>query len=89
LSVPFFDIVKGTRIRAVWLEAQDVGLSGTQFKVGAIGREVVGVVRHIRSDEAGEKVRLFVDRGEPGDPYCARCGVHEYMLDPKHVVEIL
>lgn len=40
-------ITKGTRIRARWLQSTNASLAGCQPKVGAVAREVTGVVRHV------------------------------------------
>lgn len=79
-SDPF--ITKGTRLRAQWLQATDACLSGSQMKVGAVSREVVGTVTHVRGDHptAPKSIRIWVQPDDGGD---------EVVIEPKWIVELL
>jgi hypothetical protein len=83
------NITKGTRIRARWLDTKFVSLAGAQIKAEGQYREVTGVVRHVRGDHPTNptEIRLFVEAD--GGVLCPKCNVHEVMIDPKHVVEVL
>lgn len=86
------DIVKGTRIRAQWIDAEVVGLAGVQMKFGATSREVTGVVRHIYGLTADVPEWLYVDPDDAWDgptvTDCS-CGGPHVRVRPRHVVEIL
>ncbi len=86
------DIVKGTRIRAQWLETRPVSLAGFQMKLEATTREVIGTVRHIRTDNPHmpTNYRLFVEPDVPGEGevFCETCLVFETIIKPEHVVEV-
>ncbi len=87
------DIVKGSRIRARWLQATNACLAGVQPKVGAVQRDVTGIVRHFRGDHptAPTKTMLYIDAdGEAGTvtPAGCACGPH-VEVNPDHVVAVL
>ena len=59
-------IVKGSRIRAKWFKAKDMGtwsLSGFQMKLVGDFVAVSGVVRHLRGDHPTDpkEVRVYID----------------------------
>lgn len=85
------NVVKGTRIRAQWFQANDPpsSLAGMQMKLGVTSREVVGTVTHINGyarsqedHEAGRYLRTTVTV-QPDN------GGEEIEIDSKHVVEVL
>ena len=87
---------KGTRLRARWLQARTVALSGMQMKVEAAEVSVTGVVRHIRSDHPTELVNptffLDVEEGfgyEGHVQHCAKCQKDHVEVKPSHVVEVM
>lgn len=62
-------IQRGSRVRAEWFEAHfgEASLAGAQMKTTATAREIIGTVRHIRSNDpnfAPENAVIFV---EPDD----------------------
>ena len=83
-------ITKGMRIRARWFEPYRPSLAGDWPKTAARGREVEGIVCHVRGDHptAPTQVRLFIDApgGDETPPGCT-CGPH-VGVDPAHVVEV-
>lgn len=89
-------VTKGTRVRASWLEAKLVSLSGFQTKSGADHVSVTGVVRHIRSDHPTQPVNatLFLDveegvNHEAHAVHCAKCGRDHVEVKVSHVVAVL
>lgn len=95
MTVPTYN--KGDRIRAQWLDAKLVALAGAQMKVGASGREVTGIVRHIRGDHPTNptEVRVFIDPDGAWDGPVVKdlvrctCGHPHVQIKPEWVVEIL
>lgn len=87
-------LVKGTRIRATWLEAKLVGLAGMQMKTGAETVSVTGSIRHFRGDHPTEPrhVKLYVDAEEGSfgglSVECTKCGREHVEVDPRHIVEV-
>jgi hypothetical protein len=91
------NVVKGSRIRAEWMQANDPpsSLAGMQAKVGARRFEVVGTVKHLRGDAAvyPQNVRFYVDPDHVWDgptvtpPGCT-CGHSHVEIHPEHVVAI-
>ena len=89
-------VEKGTRLRAHWLQARPVSLSGMQMKAGATEVRVTGVVRHIRTDHPTELVNptFFIDVEEGAGyeehvQHCAKCGRDHVEVKPNHVVAVL
>jgi len=89
-------LVKGSRIRARWFQAELVSLAGAQMKLGAQGMEVVGIIKHFRGDHPTDpkEVRIYIDpegdyKGEKVDVYGCTCGRQHVMLKPEWVSEIL
>jgi hypothetical protein len=70
-SEPDDFIRKGTRIRAVWFEAQNppASLAGMQMKLGVNERDVTGVVTHIRGNHPVTPTRIEIHvRPDEGGP---------------------
>jgi len=86
-----YNIVKGTRIRAQWFNAQLTCLAGVQMKVGAELRVVVGTVRHLRGNPLANptEIKLYIEADNGLGMMCDKCQVREVEVDSKHVVEIL
>lgn len=80
--MPNHHLAKGDRVHARWLEATDACLAGMQAKVGAVQREVIGVVTHIRGDHPTDpkSIRVWV---QPDD------GGAEEIINPEHITAIL
>lgn len=91
-----FLYVKGSRIRANWLQATDACLAGMQAKFGAKSLSVTGVVRHIRGDHPTNpsEVRVYVDpegdwKGPKVDVIGCKCGHPHVELKPEWVEAVL
>lgn len=91
------NIVKGTRIRAEWFQANKPpsSLSGMQLKFGVTKFAVTGTVRHVRGDHPTNptEVHFYIDpegewTGPTSTPPGCTCGPH-VMVKPQHVVEVL
>lgn len=81
---PSLTLRKGMRVRAEWYEGQPVdriSLPGVQMKIGAVMRQVEGVITHLRGDHPTNPtttgVWLTTDSGE------------EIVTDIRYVVAIL
>lgn len=83
-------IIRGTKIRAQWLDCEAVALTGMQMKMGATLINVEGVVRHIRGSDPSnptmENSRFYVECEPKRGSFCTKCGVWEIEVDPKHVL---
>lgn len=86
-------IQKGSRIRAQWFKANSLAsLAGTQLKMAATMHEIVGTIRHIRSNDPAfppDKTMLFVelDEDDGTGTLCEKCGVKEIEIRPTWIVE--
>lgn len=83
---------KGYYIKASWMKPKldpPACLAGVQLKFEAEFITIEGIVRHIRGDHPTRptETRLYVEH--PTGTMCAKCGVLEIEVDPKHVTEIL
>ena len=90
------DVVKGSRIKANWLKAHITCLAGVQMKLGATSEEVVGIVRHIRTDnlEDPKEIRFFIDpegdfKGARVNVIGCTCGHPHIEIRPEWVTEVL
>jgi hypothetical protein len=92
------NVVKGTRIRAHWLRANNPPscLAGMQLKFGATSCDVTGVVRHFRGDHPTEPtvIAIFIDPDGDCDlprvrPEGCSCEKPHVQVNPKWVTEIL
>lgn len=67
-------ITKGTRIRARWLQSTNASLAGCQPKVGAVSREVTGIVRHVYGTRPdGGEVTFYIDPDAWDGPTVSDC----------------
>ncbi len=75
-------LTKGMRVTARWMEANNPpsSLSGMQMKIGVHGREVTGIVTHIRGDHPTKSTKFSVAIKPDDGP--------EVWVDPKHIIEV-
>lgn len=71
-------VKKGDRVKATWIEASPVSLSGVMPKMGGTPKEVEGTVTHIRGDRPIDptEIRIAVNDGE-----------QEHWVKPEWIVE--
>lgn len=81
-------IKKGDWIRAERFESYVASLAGAQPKTAAHLATISGQVRHVRGDHPTQpsEVRLFIKAN--AGTWCERCGCHEVIVRPEHVVEV-
>lgn len=82
------DITKGTVVRARWFDARVVGLAGVQAKVEGTEHEIVGPVRHVRSDHPTREVNVSIHIEHESGEMCAKCGVKEVAVRHEHVIGV-
>ena len=67
-------ITKGTRIRATWIQSTSASLAGCQPKVGAVARDVAGIVRHVYGTRPdGGDITFYVDADAWDGPTVSDC----------------
>lgn len=84
MNSPKFDIVKGSRIRAQWFQANNPpsSVAGMQMKLGVTEKTVEGVVTHIYGDHPITPTRYeVVVQPDGGGP--------EVRLKPEWIREVI